>query len=77
MSFEDEAQEQELMHWELNNKARPAPVRYAPGDAGYGPEFCFECFDEMPAARREHGFTECAACKQAAEVKERSYRHRP
>lgn len=63
------------MQWERNNRSRPAPVRYAPGDAGYGPEDCEGCGAEMPAARREHGFTICVACKTVQEDRERNFRH--
>lgn len=75
MSQEDKAQEQELIQWERNNRSRPAPVRYAPGDAGYGPEFCEYCDADMPVARREHGFTICVDCKSKLEARERNFRH--
>ena len=75
MSQEDRAQEQELMQWERNNRSRPAPVRYTPADAGYGPEECDGCGAEMPAARREHGFTICVTCKTAQEARQRNFRH--
>lgn len=73
MSQEDKAQEQELMQWE-RNQSRPAPVRYAPGDAGYGPAECEYCDADMPAARREHGFTVCVDCKTKLEARERNSR---
>lgn len=67
MSAEDRAQEVELMEWERNNRSRPGPLKFAPGDHGYGPEQCVSCDDDMPAARREHGFDLCVACKTLAE----------
>ena len=67
MSDEDRAQEIELREWERNNQTRPAPVKYGPGDIGYGPAECVSCDDSMPVARREHGFDLCVACKTAAE----------
>lgn len=75
MSQEDRAQEQELMQWELNNRSRPEPVRYSPGDAGYGPEDCDGCGAEMPTVRREHGFTICVGCKSAQESRAKLHRH--
>lgn len=78
MSIEDYAQQQELMRWELNNQSRPDPVRYEPGQPGYGPEFCVLCDEDMPAARREHGFKICVSCKSAQEADDRHYyRHCP
>lgn len=62
------------MQWE-RNQSRPAPVRYTPSDTGYGPEFCEYCDADMPAARREHGFTICVDCKSKLEARERNFRH--
>ncbi|MBB3017735.1 RNA polymerase-binding transcription factor DksA [Microvirga lupini] len=73
MSAEDRAQEIELQEWERNNKSRPAPVKYQPGDAGYGPAECVNCDAEMPAARRGHGFDVCVACKTEAELVGKRY----
>ncbi len=73
MSAEDKAQEQELMQWERNQR-RPAPVRYTPADAGYGPEFCETCDADMPLARREHGFQICVDCRSKLEARERNFR---
>ncbi len=75
MSIEDYAQEQELMRWELNNRSRPEPLSYAPGDAGYGPEQCDDCDAEMPAVRRAHGFRICVACKSEQEAIAKHFRH--
>lgn len=75
MSMEDIAQEVELKQWELNNASRQAPVKYAPGDAGYGPAECDECGSDMPAARRAHGFTICVACKTSQELQQKHRRH--
>lgn len=77
MSDEDRAQAIELQQWELNNKSRPAPVHaMAPGDPGYGPEFCVvdDCGVEMPAERRAWGFSVCTSCKAAAERKSKQSR---
>uniref|UniRef100_A0AAU6W212 TraR protein n=1 Tax=Pseudomonas phage Touem01 TaxID=3138548 RepID=A0AAU6W212_9VIRU len=69
MSMEEQAQALELMEWEAINRSRPAPVKYQPGTHGYGPEFCRvdACGVEMPAARREWGFTICVGCKTLQE----------
>ena len=69
MSLEDQTQAVELLEWERNNRSRPAPVKYAPGEPGYGPEFCVvdSCGDDMPDARRAHGFRICVACKTLQE----------
>lgn len=67
MSMEDEAQRIELMMWERNNAPRPAPVKYEPGQPGYGPAECDECGEPMPEARRAHGFVVCVPCKQIEE----------
>lgn len=69
MSFEDQAQNNELREWEIINAPRPAPVKYQPGDQGYGPEFCARCDSDMPDARREHGFHICRPCKEVDESK--------
>lgn len=74
MSMEDDAQVLELMLWERTNASRPEPVKYAPGDAGYGPEDCDECGAEMPQARRAHGFTICVSCKTKHEAREKHLR---
>lgn len=74
MSMEDYAQEIELAAWARNNASRPDPVKYAPGDAGYGPEDCDECGATMPAARRAHGFTICVECRTKQEVREKHLR---
>lgn len=70
MSMCDAAQDIELKQWELNNASRPAPVKYAPGDEGYGPSTCVRCDEDMPAARRAHGFTICVSCKEIEESME-------
>ncbi|BCP56336.1 hypothetical protein K32_49530 [Kaistia sp. 32K] len=67
MSAEDQAQQVELREWERNNASRPAPVKYKPGDHGYGPAHCVSCDDDMHPARREHGFDLCVPCKTIAE----------
>lgn len=74
MSHADDAQRIELLMWEKNNAPRPEPVKYAPGDDGYGPEFCDECDEVMPDARREHGYAICVPCKSAEEDRDRQYR---
>lgn len=66
MSMEDIAQEQELKQWEFNNRPRPEPKRFVPGDAGYGPAEC-ECGEPLPSARREWGFRLCIECQTFAE----------
>lgn len=71
MSLEDKAQEHELAIWEQNNRPREAASRYAPGDPGYGPEFCAECEDDMPNERRAWGYHICTACKARKEPKRR------
>lgn len=77
MSLEDKAQEIELKQWELNNKPRPAPLRYSPGDAGYGPEFCDECGSDIPRERREHGYSVCVDCKSKQEAKNKHICQKP
>ena len=74
MADEDRAQDREIREWELNNAPRPDPVRYQPGDAGYGPAECEDCDDEMPAERRANGWTLCTACKSVREVRDRQFR---
>lgn len=71
MSEEDRAQEVELRQWERNNASRPAPVKYAPGEDGYGPEECDECGAKMPTARRVYGFELCVECKTIEEQRSR------
>lgn len=77
MSAEDIAQEVELKQWELNNRTRPEVKRYAPGDQGYGPEFCTteDCENPMQDKRREWGFTVCVECQAKAETKAKHFRH--
>lgn len=77
MSLEDKAQDAELQQWMINNAPRPAPVRYSPDDAGYGPEFCVKCDTEMPTARREHGFKLCTDCKSLQEQHDQQHAHKP
>lgn len=69
MSIEDKAQEHELALWEQNNRPRNEPVRYAPADAGYGPEECEICEDTMPTERRAWGYQVCVACKSRQEAR--------
>lgn len=73
MSDEDRAQEVELREWERNNRIRPGPVKYAPGEHGYGPAECVTCDADMPPPRRAHGFDLCVACKTDAEKAGRHY----
>lgn len=74
MSMEDYAQKIELAEWERNNASRQPPVKYAPEDEGYGPEHCDECGEEMPAARRAHGFRICVHCKAKHELQQKHLR---
>lgn len=69
MSDEDRAQDQELFHWELTNRPRPAAPVFKQGEDGYGPELCAnsECEAEMPALRREMGKRFCTDCQGLAE----------
>lgn len=67
MSEADQAQAIELKMWEQANASRPDPVRHAPGDPGYGPEWCDRCGDEMPEVRRQYGFSICVTCKTIEE----------
>lgn len=76
MSEEELAQVIELREWEHNNRSRGAPVRYAPDDPGYGPEECVRCDEDMPMARRAHGFQICVSCKSHDEANERYQRSR-
>lgn len=71
MSIEDKAQELEAEMWARNNRGRPEPKTFAPGDAGYGPQECDECLDEMPDLRRQYGFKLCTACQSAVEERKR------
>lgn len=66
MSAEDIAQEIELRQWEFNNRSR-GQVKYSVGEAGYGPEDCDECGNEMPTVRREYGFRLCVGCQSLRE----------
>ena len=66
MSFEDIAQEQELLQWTLRNEAPRKPIRFTPVDAGYGNEFC-DCGEEVATPRRELGYHACIACATKAE----------
>lgn len=68
MSFEDNAQKTELKEWERINASRPDPVKYRPGDIGYGPDLCVRCDNDMPKERREHGFKICRPCKSLEEA---------
>lgn len=69
MSQEDRAQEQEVFHWELANRARPAAPVFKLGDPGYGPALCSneECEESLPALRRADGQRLCTECKGLAE----------
>ena len=66
MSTEDIAQEIELADWERNNKRREV-LKFAPTDKGYGSEFCDECDEKMPEARREYGRRLCTTCQDRKE----------
>lgn len=69
MSQEDRAQEQEVFHWEMANRARPPAKVFEPGEPGYGPALCtnLECEEPLPAARRSDGQRLCTECKGLAE----------
>jgi RNA polymerase-binding transcription factor DksA len=67
MSEADQAQAREIREWEMINNRSVQQTKYAPGDAGYGPEECDECGAQMIPERRAWGFTICIACKQAEE----------
>lgn len=73
MADEDRAQDVELREWEANNRSRGAQVRFAPGEPGYGPEFCQvkTCEVDMPEQRRAWGFRVCVDCQQRAEDRAR------
>lgn len=34
---------------------------------GHGPAYCMTCGDDMPVARRKHGFRDCVTCAEMAE----------
>lgn len=63
------------MTWKLNNERKPTMPSYAPGDAGYGPEFCSneECGDDMPTVRRQYGRHLCTRCQEAEERRKKGY----
>lgn len=81
MSQEDLAQDREAQDWEINNRPRPAPVEFKPGDKGYGPAFCTGrekppvedveqedlCGEEMPPLRRAMGKHLCVGCQTLLE----------
>ena len=74
MANEDQAQNVELREWEANNRSRNIDkVRFAPGEPGYGPEFCQveTCGEDMPAERRAWGFRICVECQRRAEDRAR------
>lgn len=62
MSVEDVAQEQEAQEWARNNRVRPQAPVFSPGDAGYGPDLCESCEDDMPDLRRAMGRCLCVDC---------------
>lgn len=67
MNLEDRAQEHEAMMWSQINA--PREVRqFKPGEAGYGPEECDQCGDDMHPVRRGHGFRLCTSCQSAREI---------
>lgn len=76
MAEEDIAQEVELRQWELNNRSRDTKIRFAPGEPGYGPEFCSNslCTADMPVKRREWGFFLCVDCQERIEQRQRHMR---
>lgn len=69
MSNEDRAQDQEVFHWSLLNRERPATPEFAPGDKGYGPACCSndDCEAPMPELRRRRGWKVCTDCQSVAE----------
>lgn len=71
-SFEDEAQKRDLAVWESINTPKTGPVKYQPGEAGYGPEFCSNavCGKEMPAQRRAWGYKVCVSCQELREKRQ-------
>ncbi|MDD1003612.1 MULTISPECIES: hypothetical protein [Pseudomonas] len=77
MSIENIAQAVELRQWEFNNRSRPAVVRYAPGDRGYGPEQCTvaDCEGTLPPKRREWGYKICIGCQSETERRARQFAH--
>ncbi|WP_159711609.1 TraR/DksA C4-type zinc finger protein [Geminicoccus flavidas] len=67
MSFEDRAQEHEVLEWELRNAARPAKRKFAPSEPEYGPAECDDCEAEMPEPRRAYGYHHCVHCAERRE----------
>ena len=67
MSIEDKAQEHEIAEWARRNAPRPGPLKYEPGEPGYGPALCVECDAEMPEVRRSYGYRLCVDCKSLQE----------
>lgn len=72
MADEDRAQEVELRAWEQNNNRPVKPVRFAPGQPGYGPELCENdhCGVAMPEQRRAWGFLICVDCQTTIEQRQ-------
>jgi hypothetical protein len=64
MEIEEQAQIHEAKEWEERNKARPERKVYAPGEDGYGREFCIECESQMPPLRRSMGCMRCTSCTE-------------
>lgn len=58
--------EREQENHDALQSARIAAIRAAV-PVGRGPEFCEECGNDMPDARRDHGFVLCVECKSAGE----------
>lgn len=73
MSDEDRAQELELKGWEWNNRSRDEVKKYEPGEAGYGPQECDDCGDDIPEKRRSHGYRLCVACKSDQERRDATW----
>lgn len=73
MSFEDLAQAVEAQEWERNNTPRTARALFEPDDDRYGPEFCAECEEEMPALRRAMGKSVCTTCTERIERKRKMF----
>lgn len=70
MGNEDAAQRIELMEWEANNRTRKAEkFKFSPEEAGYGPEFCEACDEDMHEVRRAYGFKICVPCKELREAR--------
>lgn len=67
MNIEDAAQQHEAAEWERRQSARPVVNTYASDHPKYGPEFCVECDEPMPALRRSHGWCLCTSCKTVQE----------